>query len=262
MVIKSGRGRKSKTIKYPIFKECADITDDPYWKDKFEKASIGRFPKTFIYRNGVISKKKNNRVVKLKIGTDPEMVANECIEFFKIHGLMISNHDISGTVLTNNIHLFRLSEIPWSKLNAAVKEKLIHKYIETVNQKYSFSNDKIDEIITKINVALNSSILTQNSFEFENGELLSIKDVEFDNNGIKFNAQKSVRKTKPKRAVKNIKKDSDKDPTTQNNFIEGWNKYLNYIYNIYVKYDNFYHSTRSFDTSVDDINNISYSEND
>ena len=58
--------RRKKKILHPIFGECSKIATDPFWKDKFEKASYGKFPRGFSYNKDYLIYKrgiKNDSVV-------------------------------------------------------------------------------------------------------------------------------------------------------------------------------------------------------
>jgi len=55
---KTANRRRKKKILNPIFAECFKIATDPFWKDKFEKASYGKFPRGFSYNKGYLIYKR------------------------------------------------------------------------------------------------------------------------------------------------------------------------------------------------------------
>src|SRR6266496_4845469 len=62
-----------------IFKLCAELSDDPYWKEKFMGGYQNKFPPNVSFRDGILSSKTK----EISISNKPEEAYLQIINFFK-----------------------------------------------------------------------------------------------------------------------------------------------------------------------------------
>lgn len=196
---------KSKTftkIVHPIFQECANLTDDPFWVEIFQKASMDKFPKKFIYQEKFLKFMKNKKIWSLEIVGQPEKDFRNAKEFFSVHGSIFSNKDIED----NDIMTASLSSCSVDddiKKNRSLIDEAIHDYCEKV------SPLNTESLFQMILGALLFGFLKMADLVFKKNALVEIKNLvcidgifEVDQNYIKQNLNK--KKPVTKKEVKDV----------------------------------------------------------
>jgi hypothetical protein len=80
---------------YPIFEECMECTEDPYWKSMMQKASTGVWPRSFRYQNGLLTYRARSKTTECQIPTeDPIQTLNTVRQFMMTAAGISSPMDI------------------------------------------------------------------------------------------------------------------------------------------------------------------------
>lgn len=191
--------KRTKQIIYPIFMECAgECEEDAFWKDIFQKASTGTFPKKFQYKNGLLVHESNGKVSKLPILGE----THEIVEKFKSFV-----HECSGISSKKDalLRAKREQEITrgrkiiitsWKSKNCnkTIKEQMLREYLREKFNQYDFSQERKAEIKMKIDSQRSNKTLKPDDFIVEDKKLVEIKGIEWKENMVLFT--KKRRKTK------------------------------------------------------------------
>jgi hypothetical protein len=170
-----------KTIN-PIFEECANYTNDNFWKIKFITASKGKFSRGFSYVDGNLRFKKKNKIVSISLPSEPENAAKSFIDFFQRNGIF-SDIDYEYYNNSSNFTIDSFSdESPkiWSKINKNLKDKYISDYVSEVSKTYSLG--KRDELSLKRTIYLGVRIKAfgKNNIIIDNHKIISINGLIYD----------------------------------------------------------------------------------
>jgi hypothetical protein len=257
----TNKTRKSKTqivIANPIFNECASVVQDPFWVGVFQKASLGKLPRGFTYKEGYLIHKRGTRVNRIEVPNAPAEASSVCISFFgKMAGLMSPNdHERNRQLIGERLQeSFNNQMASWSVVSKKkkLKELLIATFIDELAVNCQITYDEKLELISLINKGFILGYFTSKNIQFESGRILSIAGLEchnqVDKNGkvrkiftidpaIKGRIKKSNTKPSKKRRVdQDYEGDNDEEESeteeqvTTNrkkrvNFLDLWEKFL------------------------------------
>jgi hypothetical protein len=165
--------KKSDMIKFPEFVPIVELLTDEYWKEIFEKASKGKFPRGFSYENRYIIHKKTGSSALLP--DDISGLGNTLMTFFRHHGKLYSQLDLS--YMNSIAHAESQQDDPealWKRIYKAkdARRVFIRNYI---NKYFSEHTQYVrNEIFTQINNGLDAGSLNIKNFIFDNGEIIQI----------------------------------------------------------------------------------------
>jgi hypothetical protein len=177
-----GNTRKKRVV-YPIFQECAALTNDPFWKKKFEQAGFGKFPRGFSYHEGLLMYKRGIKNEATKIPLSSPMEAySVCIYFFRNAANIYSDQD--KILLKEEEEKTKLQqqlkEKTWSNVSKKQKEVLIDLYVQELTERYHLtvlSSKKLQDLIY---LGLFFKVLDKNVIHLEEGTIAHIDDLEYD----------------------------------------------------------------------------------
>src|SRR5574338_104919 len=138
-------------LKYPLFSNLADDTDDPYWKNFLYSCAKGKLPKGFVF-NGKILMYKNGSL-QLELVNNPQ-ATKQLINFIRHNTKMRSKMDLEREKDMQAAGK-STSITKWSDIRAkATKRLLIIDYIYNLTIKYQLSELEKNEVTTLINYYL------------------------------------------------------------------------------------------------------------
>jgi len=201
---RTNRKPKVSKVLYPIFEKCHDLTPDKYWKDVFMSASLGKMPRSFYYKNGIITYRKR-RGHSLVVSDDPLEALHSCIEFFQKTAGMMSETDQRKNVSqvdadmddTSNLFGCEWSDIKKDKVRVA----LIDDYVERVSDELGYNQEERDKFITLIRKAFLFKCFDKNNVVFEDGKVTAIEGLLFDDENNNYYVDPSL-KEKRLRSIK------------------------------------------------------------
>ena len=258
---KTGKNRKKHKNKIvnSIFYECSENIADPYWKKIFENASRGKFPRGFMFRNGVLTHKKGNKIQRLEIVESPIETLTLCISFFQqTAGLMseIDKQRFKKDITQKLMDKYALEKIKWNEIKKEkIRELLIDDYIEELSSSMELDIQSRLELITLINKGFLVKQLSNKDIIFEKGKVISINGLIIDKKQKRFwiDPKKIPKKIK----LTNQKSTNLKDTSgTSFSLIKCWKKYLENLNkkNNYTSYSNLsIINSASYSNSTDDL---------
>ena len=179
---KTANRRRKKKILNPIFAECFKIATDPFWKDKFEKASYGKFPRGFSYNKGYLIYKRGAKNDSVAIPESPHEAYSVCVFFFHDAAKIYSDQDrkqIKEEEYQLQL-LDQLKEKTWAKTLKRQKEILVEIYVHELKDKYKLSVNATRKLEDLVNVGILFNHFNKDNIILEDGMIKEIKGLEFN----------------------------------------------------------------------------------
>lgn len=140
-------------LKYPIFLECINLTDDIYWKNIFENMSFGIAPTNTFFRQDQLISKQKGKEFNFKI--DPEK--GYMYIFENVYNLL---HNTLGMMSDTQI---KEEETNFENQNKKKKviSSLIDEFCNRMKKKYLLNMDTIKKLQRHIhlNIVLKTDML-------------------------------------------------------------------------------------------------------
>lgn len=223
--------KKEKPIVYPVFEQCAYITDDPYWKTIFNQCARGRFPRYFYYKNGLITWRKGNKIDRVlisesKTSEDAYDVYNISTDFFRLKAGMYSDIDRQRMKEEEEKRISErvLKDFTWANIKKSkIKELLITEYVEMLSNDYSLSQQEKIELITTIKTGFTLKWLKD--VEMEEGRIVAISGLDWNENTECFEIDPSKKKRVKKKKYPGLGIEIQ-NTAPKVDFIKDWEKYI------------------------------------
>lgn len=182
-----GRVKKSEIIHYPNFEAASAYVEDPYWKTILRNCARKKFPRGFIYEDGILRHRGNN--ISIVLPDDAYAIAQTSIYFFQENGKLYSKRDqeirkrrdedviISQLINASN---------DWTCISRSKNRRAtyIHDYIE---RRYSELPQSVrDELYTQINVGFETKFITKEHVHLQNGQIVNIDGIDANQKGVFF----------------------------------------------------------------------------
>ena len=142
------KGKKAagtQVIVNPIFAQCAQMTDDPYWIAIFNNAAIGKMPSKFLYRsdyNGsFVTFKQKSKVFSCQIMDNIFLTFTSLTNFFRTHGGLISPADREKFAQEEMAasEVMRAKVITWAVCSRKARKSLLEAFIAKTKALYGLS---------------------------------------------------------------------------------------------------------------------------
>lgn len=191
---KTSRRRKKKVL-YPIFEECARIATDPFWRDKFEKASFGKLPRGFtINKDSLIYKRgtKNDWVI---IPSTPHEAYSVCVFFFQSAAKIYSDLDRKRIDEEEKLMQLQeqLKERTWAKTLKRQKEVLVELYIHELREEYQLSVDAAKRLEDLITIGILYNHFNKDNIILEEGMIARIEGLVYNPELKQFTTQEPLK---------------------------------------------------------------------
>lgn len=233
---------KEKAAIHPIFLECVQFTNDPFWRDKFILASNNKLPKGFNYSNGILSYQKTTTIFSIVLPQNPIETANVFIDFLRSKGNIYSVKDQEYSALIYNTTAYELPPITWKDSKSALKECLLIKYISTMRDNMNLTTDEVKDLNYVIRSNISSKIFNKDNIIISGNCIHSITGLLYNPDTHRFYVDPSIKNVKVPRKVKEDKdcKDGDKQKVEKDTipkYEKNWDKYTSLILKNAGKYD-------------------------
>jgi len=227
--------KRKKKILYPIFAECSKIATDPFWKDKFEKASYGKFPRGFSYNKDYLIYKRGTKNDSVVVPGSPHEAYSVCVFFFQDTANIYSDQDrrrIEEEEYQSQM-LEQLKEKTWAKTLKRQKEVLVEIYVQELREKYQLSITATQRLEDLINVGILFNHFNKDNIILEDGMIAEIKGLSYDPKNKSFKTTETLKPKTSKSSSKAKKLEPSPFPrhipfNKECNvvFIDEWSKFL------------------------------------
>lgn len=239
---KKGKGRRQKAevpIENQIFADCSMLVEDPFWKETFNQAAMGRFPRGFMFKDNSLTYKRGSKVHKKELPLDPLEACMISMTFFKEMAGIRSQADQDRERLEieeqqNDIQ--SIENCGWDDIKKKkIKELLISEYISTSCKDLNLDIKQKKKLITIINIGFLLGYLDSDKISFTDGKIYKIDGLEYNDTTREFTL--NISPNMKKMARSRVKAISDEELISQNNcldrhymdsvsFIKLWKKFL------------------------------------
>jgi hypothetical protein len=182
-----------KEIVYPFFLECIQFAEDTFWENIFEDLLYGIAPYgTYISKHFLVCNYKNKEFsYKLEKGPSPKKTYTD------IYTLLVEKLGlISEKEKTKKRMSFYKSDsennnskneqwIDIKKKN--IKDMLIEHYVIEMKKTHNLSLSTAKKLLSFIFFGLSFKSIAPKDIVFQNGKIMSIKDIDFINNELIIN---------------------------------------------------------------------------
>ena len=220
---------KIKEIVNEIFVECAKITDDPFWVEKFNAAAIGKFPTNFYYHDGTLIYKKGAKNNKIILSSNIQESAYAFINFLRVNKSIFSPLDEQSTIDTQYDRINSSSNnetLTWEIASKKIKECLISYFVVDMTTMMNLTQYQSNQLRQIIQKGIFSNLFDKHNITLKNNRIFSIGGLLYDPQNSLFYIDSNLvsstnRSCSKKKTVNNIPKD------TIPQFNIKWDKYIN-----------------------------------
>lgn len=218
----------TKEIVNKIFAEYAAIITDPFWVEKLNNASLGKFPQKFSYNNNTLIYKKGSKSYTLELTNNPFESAYKCIEFFRAHGGIFSpideqnSMDIQLSLVNNNEE-----KLTWGNSNKKIKDFMLSNYIGDLKEIMKLNHEQIRQLDQTLKQGISNKYFGKHNIYVENNRIQSIEGLLYENNNFYIDPNLKPISTRVYTRKKNgppVINTNQKDMYPQ--FNVKWNKYI------------------------------------
>ncbi len=204
-----------RTIQYPIFLASRDCTQDPFWKQLFEKLAYGEPPKgTFFEKDTLCSTLKKREFVYPFGGKEAEQIYDE-LYYILTSVFAISKGEVSVSKkqeferFTSSL---RRCEENWSAIKQKnVRESLILIFISRAMKQFSLSVEQAQDLQYFIHIGLLLKIFQDKDIIIKDGMIQAIDGIEFEERNFKITRPFQIAEGKPESKITKPKVINPKD---------------------------------------------------
>jgi hypothetical protein len=170
-----------------IFEECASLTSDNFWKDKFTQASRGKFPKGFTYKDGVLSHRKKGKpkpITRL-IPHDPHSARDEFISFMQSTG-KYSDSDMVHNERARIVQI-QTSQVEirsWSAVPPKSRKDYVERFVSFATDMYHLTSQQVKSLKTTIQMGLILGAFNKDNIIVIGNRIDSIQGISMDSSGL------------------------------------------------------------------------------
>lgn len=174
---------------YPLFIECQKYIVDEFWRTLIEACSHGKFPKGMKYNphSNVITVKTSNSSQYEVFDTSlpPEVLYKLLLKIFRSKLNIYSPNDIR--IQKEKLEKIRKTQEividkEWKDIKPrSFKDIFLINYTIKMQTTHNLSDQATRSIYNSINLAFQYKQLISDDIVYENGKILNIKNMEYDN---------------------------------------------------------------------------------
>ena len=231
---KNKKTRGVKEIVHKCFSECAEITQDQFWVEKFNNAAIGKFPAKFSFRDGILVHKKGAKNKSLELSNNKYEAASACMEFFRVNGGIFSPTDEQNSIALQCARTQDNSapQLTWTTANKKLQECLISYYIMNMKHVMGLKNAEVEQLRQSILLGIFNKFFGKHNIRLEDNHIYSIEGLLWNDDTRTFfidsrlkpvMARKYARKTDGGIIIDSNQKD------TVPQFLRNWMKYVDFL---------------------------------
>lgn len=193
------RRKKVPKIVFPLWSQCATMTEDPYWKEIYTQASYGKMPKGFGYSNNFLEYNRGQKSYRTIIPSDPSGALISSQEFFRLHGI-ISEDDIAMNEKEDEE-----VEDGWKQINSIVKngkkkaqfaEFVLREFCKEFCDAYKLSSDVKKKLYHTLFLAYKNKTL--NDVYVQDSKIVCLDGLTVENGQFHYMSKYVPKQTKTK----------------------------------------------------------------
>jgi hypothetical protein len=220
---------------------------DEFWIEKFNKASLNKFPPFFSYSDGILYNKREKKEYSLDLTQiEPEDLNNSIIEFFHKYGNIYSNDDINN--VKNNTESESSDdeeeeeedkEEVWTEFSKKNQMNMIYYYVDKISKKMKLSNNESEQMKQLILLNISNKIFNKSNIIVKDSKIVEFTELFWDKTNREFYVNPAL-KVKAVKITRSLNKDIDYKVKYDVNripyFLAEWEKYCQYLEHKIDKY--------------------------
>lgn len=202
--------RGAPTIEYPIFKQAAELTADPFWQSVFNNMALGTFPRSSKYVNNMLTYKIKSKTYNVTVDQENPASALEDVSFFlRTKAKMLSPTDKLILSSQAKEQLARATEIEidsWAKIRTVEHRKqLISRYVRDVAADLRLNEADIKRLEAYIVMGCTAGHFGPHNITVEGGVISNIKGYKWTECGPKPETGYAFKMKKPAKSRRTTK---------------------------------------------------------
>lgn len=177
-----------REIIYPIFLECCQYCDDPFWESIFEDLAYGKTPQgTYISKNFLSCSYKNKEFSYKIERNNPENIYNDLYTFFtdKLGILSLKEKNKKKIEFNEVEKLIKKSRNEWSSIRRKnIKDVMYEKYAIDMKEKHNLTSNQAKYLLSLILVSIMFKIITSKDIIYRNDKIIHIEGINIENGEI------------------------------------------------------------------------------
>lgn len=227
--------RKSKTVKeiiHKCFVEYSEAIADPFWIDKFNNASYGKFPKYFSYHDGILSFRKGAKTQILEVPGNPYEAAYACMEFFRTHGGLFSPTDAQQSLNSQYARsqaCVNQVELTWGTSNKKIQQCLISNYVTGMKNIMNLTEKEMEQLRQTILLGLSNKYFGKHNITLVSNQIHTIEGLLWNTENRSFYINPNIKPLTTRTYTRNKNGPPAIDPSEKDmvpQFNSKWCKYL------------------------------------
>jgi len=187
--VRTRKSRGAKEVVHKIFAECALITQDPFWADKFNNASIGKFPPKFNFHDGIITYRKGAKCHTLEVSNNPYEATSACTEFLRSNGGIFSPLDEQNSLelqYTRAHAVLTQQKLTWADANKKVQDCMLSYYVTDMKSLMGLRDSELEQLRQTIRLGIGNKYFGKHNIRVENNRIHSINGLLWNNETREF----------------------------------------------------------------------------
>lgn len=175
--MKTRKTRGNKDVVHKIFAECAAITEDPFWVDKFNNASVGKLPQKFSFHDGILTYRKGAKCHTLEVSNNPYESAHACMEFFRSNGGIFSPTDEQNSLTlqyTRAHAVLAQQELTWADANKKVQDCMLSYYVIDMKKIMNLDAAELEQLRQTIRLGIANKYFGKHNIHVKSNRIHSI----------------------------------------------------------------------------------------
>lgn len=181
---KGRRNRNAKEVIHKIFAECATAIDDPFWIEKFNLASYGKFPSKFSYNDGTLIYRKGAKSTALELPANKYEAAELCMNFFRSNGGIFSELDQQYSLQVQydrSQDVATQGPLVWEKLNKKMQECVLSYYVTGMKSVMDLKEKEVDQLLQTLHQGIKTKVFGKDNIHMEQDRIKSIDGLLWNN---------------------------------------------------------------------------------
>lgn len=182
------KGRRQKPVIHPIFEQASRYVSDSFWVARLMDAAKGVFPQNITYsKDNLIYSTKRKAESQPLSGLSPDMVADTFYTFVRKHTTLSSDND-------DRLSRMEIMSAHRDSRNVTNKEIqfLLDEYANKFSEYYQLSHSQKASLLSTLQIGYHMSIYNNKTVTIENGMIVHVPYVEFDQASQKFYISHSI----------------------------------------------------------------------
>jgi len=234
--------RGTKDVIHKILVECASITDDPFWIDKFRNGSIGKLPPKFNFHDGTLTYRKGAKCNTLEVSNNPYEAATACMEFFRVNGGIFSPTDEQNSLTlqyTRAHAVLDQKELTWELASKKVQDCLLSYYVIDMKKIMNLSLSSSEQLRQTIRLGIGNKYFGKHNILVKSNRINSIQGLLFNTDLLIFYIDPELKPKTTRTYARKKDGTSSVDPSQKDTvpqFGIKWRKYVDSLDKKIIQY--------------------------